>query len=245
MPGAWHGDRTSTQGLGSPFASKSDPEEARGAPQAALWPRSGEAHEDRRAWPKPEEATGVCASGRSSHSSAILPRPPASPRHLARPPRAATCRVSPPPCGGEELRARSERILARRRVPAPARAALRLTRASSGESLAAAARLLGAVAEASGVAGARGGGRGGGAAEGPAHHQPQGTPPSPGFHRLAPGPWRSAAPGKRPGTSLAMALRHCYWHAHPGARRATDQTQMRRSRQDAPQIQPQVEEGRH
>lgn len=106
-------------------------------------------------------------------------------------------------------------------LPAPP---LRLTRAGSGESLAAAARRLGAVAEAAGVAGARGGGRGGGAAEGPAQHQPQGTLPPPSFHHRAPSPRQSAcaslATGQGRVGNLATALCHCHrtctrGHAEP------------------------------
>lgn len=163
--------------------------------------------------------------------------------HRVRPP--AGCPHRPAGARSSELGLSASSPAARHRVPAPACAALRLTRASSGESLAAAARLLGAVAAAAGVAGARGGGRGGGAAEGPAHHQPQGTLPSPASN-AAPrilGGALSLARGQGQVGSLATALRHCHRmltreHAEPQTR-----SQIRRSRQETSQIQPQVDGG--
>lgn len=158
--------------------------------------------------------------------------------HLLRPP--AGCSHRPTGAQSSELGLSASSLAARHRVPAPARTALRLTRASSGESLAAAAaaRLLGAVAAAAGVAGAGGGGRGGGAAEGPAHLQPQGTLPRPSS-TAAPrirGGALSLARGQGPVGSLATALRHCHrmltlGHAEPQTR-----LQIRRSRQEAWQI---------
>lgn len=154
---------------------------------------------------------------------AHLVRPPAG-----RPRRPARARSSEPGLNASSPAARSP-------LPAPARAALRLTRASSGESLAAAARLLGAVVAGAGVAGARGGGCGGGATEGPAHQQTQGT---------LPGPASTAAPripalDKRPGMGRAPGdgPPPLPPHAHPWAPRAADLRVIS-------QIQPQVNGGR-
>lgn len=107
-----------------------------------------------------------------------------------------------------------------------------MTRASSGESLAAAARLLGAVAEAAaGVAGARGGGLGGGAAERPAHQQPQGTLPRPSS-TAAPricGGALSLARSQGWIGSLATALRHCHRMLTRGHAEPQTRPQIRRS----------------
>lgn len=143
--------------------------------------------------------------------------------HIVQP--AAGCSRRPAGAKNSERGLSTSSLAAHLPAPTPAGAALRLTRSSSRESLAAAARLLGTVAAAAGVAGARGGGRGGGAAERHAHHQLQGTllrPASNAAPRIRGGTLRWAR-GQGQVGNLETALRHCHrmltqGHAEPQTR---------------------------
>lgn len=220
------------------------PQEARGAPEAALRPRSREAHEDRCAWTKPQEATGVCASGRSSHSSAILPRPPPSPRyrraHLVRlpagyPRRPAGARSSEPGLSASSPATWFPPLPAPR-SDSPAPAPGKVWRLPGGSVRWRRPRGWREHAEA-------------GAGEEPPRGPPNTSPGAPSPAQLPPPrpeSWQSAAPGQRPGTSRKPgdSLPPLPPHMQPEAPRAADHTQIRRCRQDASQIQPQVEGGR-
>lgn len=219
MPGAWHGDLTSTQGLGPRSALKPDqsPDPGVGRPTltGALGASSGK--------PQVFACPGAAATARSPY--------PRRPRrqgtqcsHIVQPP--AGCSRRPAGAKNSEPGLSASSPAAHLPAPTPAGAALRLTRSSSRESLAAAAaRLLGTVATAAGVAGARGGGRGGGAAERHAHHQPQGTllrPASNAAPRICDGTLRWAR-GQGQVGNLETALRHCLrmltrGHAEPQTR---------------------------
>lgn len=92
MSGAWHGDRTSTQSLRPRLASKPNPEESRGAVEAAPWPRNRRRTLTGEPGPssgKPQvfALRGVAATaplpcpGRQSIRRAHLVRPPAGCPH--------------------------------------------------------------------------------------------------------------------------------------------------------------------